>query len=401
MERLRNWFKLYFKETDKLLFFLSLIASVIGAVMVYSASMYKMQPGKLHHDVKIMILISIVGLLMCIIISFIDYEFIVKMWPVIAIVCIGLMLALFKWGIAPPSRPDSRVWLQFGGSNGYTFQPSELLKIAFIITFAVHIDYIKNEEVIKSFKQVLLLGVHGLVPILLVMKTGDDGSALIFMLIFLGMMYAAGVHWGYFLAGFTAVGVAFPAIWALGDKFILSQDQKNRFLAVIYPELFAKKEAYQQNQGLAAMGSGGFFGSGLFKGPYTQNGQIPESQNDFIFTVIGEELGFIGAFLVIALILAIIIRIIMNGKNSNDTVSHIMCAGMASMIAAQTVINIGMCLQLLPVIGITIPLLSAGGSSSLCTYIGIGLMMSIYRFNQKTPISDFRYQNIVSKNYRY
>lgn len=403
MERIRNWLKLYFKETDKLLFLLSFIVSAIGALMVYSATRYKMNPGELHHDVKIMILVSVVGLLLCIFISFIDYEFIVKMWPLIAIFCLALMLVVFKFGVAPPARPDAKTWLRIGSAeNGITFQPSELLKIGFIITFAVHIDYIKKDEVIKSFKQVLLLGLHGAIPVLMVMKSGDDGSALIFLLMFVGMMYAAGVHWGYFVAGLTAIGVAFPAVWALGDKFLLNQSQKNRFLAVIYPELYAQNEALQQIRGIEAIGSGGFFGSGLFKGAYTQNGRVPESQNDFIFTVVCEELGFIGAVVVIGLLIAIIVRIIINGKKSNDTVSYIMCAGMASMMASQMIINIGMCLQLIPVIGITLPLLSAGGSSSLCIYIGIGLMMSIYRFNQKTPVSDFRYQNIVSKpNYRY
>ena len=143
------------------------------------------------------------------------------------------------------------------------------------------------------------------------------------------MMFAAGVHWGYFAAGFAAVAVAFPAIWALGDKFILNQDQKNRFLAILYPDLYAKNEAFQQNRGIGAIGSGQFFGQGLFNGNYTQSGAVPENQNDFVFSVAGEELGFIGAIAVLVLLAAIILRIVINGKRANDNASYLMCMGMA------------------------------------------------------------------------
>ena len=192
------------------------------------------------------------------------------------------------------------------------------------------------------------------------MATGDDGSALIFMLMFLGMMFAAGVHWGYFAAGFAAVAVAFPAIWALGDKFILNQDQKNRFLAILYPDLYAKNEAFQQNRGIGAIGSGQFFGQGLFNGNYTQSGAVPENQNDFVFSVAGEELGFIGAIAVLVLLAAIILRIVINGKRANDNASYRDVHGHGSMLAAQVIINIGMVLQWLPVIGITLPFFSGG-----------------------------------------
>ena len=350
MQKFRSWFKLYFRETDKLLFFLCLCASAFGMLLVYSATKNgatKLIPSEL----RTMIIAVAAGLILCLLISF-----------------------------------DLKI---------FYFQPSELVKIGFIITFAVHLDAVKDH--VSKFTTVLLLGIHALIPIGLVMATGDDGSALIFMLMFLGMMFAAGVHWGYFAAGFAAVAVAFPAIWALGDKFILNQDQKNRFLAILYPDLYAKNEAFQQNRGIGAIGSGQFFGQGLFNGNYTQSGAVPENQNDFVFSVAGEELGFIGAIAVLVLLAAIILRIVINGKRANDNASYLMCMGMASMLAAQVIINIGMVLQWLPVIGITLPFFSAGGSSNLCVYIGIGLMMSIYRFNQKTPVANFRLQRVVTR----
>ncbi len=391
MQKFRSWFKLYFRETDKLLFFLCLCASVFGMLLVYSATKNgatKLIPSEL----RTMLIAVGVGLILCLLISFLDYEVIIRLWPLIAIFCVLIMCALFKWGVAPNARQDARSWFDL---KIFFFQPSELVKIGFIITFAVHLDAVKDH--VSKFTTVLLLGIHALIPIGLVMGTGDDGSALIFMLMFLGMMFAAGVHWGYFAAGFAAVAVAFPAIWALGDKFILNQDQKNRFLAILYPDLYAKHEAFQQNRGIGAIGSGQFFGQGLFNGNYTQSAAVPESENDFVFTVAAEELGFIGAIAVLVLLAAIILRIVINGKRANDNASYLMCMGMASMLTAQVIINIGMVLQWLPVIGITLPFFSAGGSSNLCVYIGIGLMMSIYRFNQKTPVANFRLQRVVTR----
>lgn len=391
MQKFRSWFKHYFRETDKLLFFLCLCASVFGMLLVYSATKNgatKLIPAEL----RTMIIAVGVGLILCLLISFLDYEVIIRLWPLVAVFCILIMCSLFIWGVAPNARQDARSWLDL---KVFYFQPSELVKIGFIITFAVHLDAVKDH--VSKFTTVLLLGIHALIPIGLVMATGDDGSALVFMLIFLGMMFAAGVHWGYFVAGFAAVVVAFPAIWALGDKFILNQDQKNRFLAILYPDLYAKSEAFQQNRGIGAIGSGQLFGQGLFNGNYTQSAAVPESENDFVFTVAAEEFGFIGAIAVLVLLAAIILRIVINGKRANDNASYLMCMGMASMLAAQLIINIGMVLRWLPVIGITLPFFSAGGSSNLCVYIGIGLMMSIYRFNQKTPAANFRLQRVVTR----
>ena len=388
MQKFRSWFKLYFRETDKLLFFLCLCASAFGMLLVYSATKSGSTTA-IPPDLRTMLMAVGMGLLLCLVISFLDYEVIIRLWPLIALFCILIMCALFVWGVAPNARQDARSWLDL---KVFYFQPSELVKIGFIITFAVHLDAVRDH--VSKFKTVLLLGVHGLIPIGLVVATG---SALIFFLMFLGMMFAAGVHWGYFAAGFAAVAVSFPAIWALGDKFILNQDQKNRFLAILYPDLYAKSEAFQQNRGIGAIGSGQLFGQGLFEGSYTQSGAVPESENDFIFTVAAEEFGFIGAMAVLLLLAAIILRIVINGKRANDNASYLMCMGMASMLAAQTVINIGMVLQWLPVIGITLPFFSAGGSSNLCVYIGIGLMMSIYRFNQKTPAANFRLQRVVTR----
>lgn len=383
-----------FKGTDKLLLILSLLASAFGILMVYSVTKHTLTDGEvIPGDMKTMVLAVAMGVVLCIIISFIDYEFIARLWPLVGIVCIGLMFLVFLFGVAPPLRPDSRVWLDL---KVFYFQPSELVKIGYIITFAVHLDLVK--ENLNSFKNIALLAIHALIPFALVMKTGDAGSALVFLLICMAMLLVAGMHWGYFAAGAGLLAVALPILWVLGDKGgIFKQYQKNRVLAILYPEHYALDEAYQQNQALNAMGSGGIFGKGLFNGEYTQNGAVPEGQNDMILASIGEELGLVGIILVLILLFAIIMRIISVGKKSGDNKAYLMCCGTAAMIGGQAIINISMCIRIFPVIGITLPFFSAGGSSNLCIYIAIGLIMSIYRSTRKQEPVDFRLSSIATR----
>ena len=152
---------------------------------------------------------------------------------------------------------------------------------------------------------------------------------------------------------------------------------------------------YQQNQGMRAIISGGFTGQGLFNGALTQvENAIPEAENDMIFTCIGEELGLLGCAAALLLILGIIVRVTYIGHKSRYGATKLMCYGFAAMLAAQTIVNIGMCLELLPVIGITLPFFSAGGSSNLCVYIGVGLILSIYRFDKEKQAVNYRISNV-------
>ena len=232
--------------------------------------------------------------------------------------------------------------------------------------------------------------VHALIPIALVIKSGDMGSALVFIIITVGMLFIAGLHWGYFLAGGLSMFAMVPLAWI----FLLDNIQKTRFLALIYPEKYPDI-IYQQERGLTALGTGGITGQGLFKGALTQQpNAIPEAENDMIFAVIGEELGLIGCTIALLLLTSIIIRIIRTGKLDKIGNTKVMCYGVASMIAGQVIINIGMCLMLLPVIGITLPFFSAGGSSNICIYFAIGLILSFYRYNQQREMIDVRQSNI-------
>lgn len=362
----------FFKQTDMYMFILCAIASVFGVVMVMSATRYSLKENEfVSREVIIMVIAVILGWVLSLIISAFDYQIFTKFWIVIAVVSIVLMVSLFFIGTGPTARPDARTWIKLGPIN---FQPSELVKIGFIITFGVHLEKLKDN--INKLKSVIQLGIHAMIPIALVALTGDMGSSLVFIVIAAVMLFVAGLHWGYFLGGIAFIGAASPLIWT----YVLKQLQKDRFLALIYPDLYPAI-IYQQRYGMNALGSGGFAGQGIFHGSYTQAGLIPEGQNDMIFTVIGEELGFIGCAGALLLLTLITLRCISVGRKSQEQSTNLICCGMAAMIAGQMIINVGMCLMLLPVVGITLPFFSAGGSANICVYLGIGLILSIYRHN--------------------
>lgn len=387
MKKFFKAIKNFIKETDKVLLLLCLVTSAFGCIVVSSATLWTVDGGgRFSRDFMVMCLAVVLGIIIALIISLIDYEFIMKMAPLIGLFCIGIMVLTLLVGVGPIERPDAKTWLKIGST--FYFQPSEIVKIGFIITFGVHLEKLKNN--INHIFSIFQLLLHALIPIALVIKSGDMGSALVFIIITICMLFIAGIHWGYFLAGGLSLFALVPLAWI----FVLDNIQKSRILALINPEKYPDI-IYQQERGLTAIGSGGITGLGLYKGPLTQTpNAIPEAENDMIFAVIGEELGLLGCTIALLLLTSIIIRIIRTGRLDRIGNTKVMCYGVAGMIAGQIIINIGMCLMLLPVIGITLPFFSAGGSSNVCIYFSIGLILSFYRYNQQREMIDVRQSNI-------
>ncbi len=385
MKKIFSLTKRFFSETDKMLLLLIIATSIFGILMVFSATHCDLAEGQfISRDATVMAAAAFVGIIITLIISALDYNWIMKLWPFIGLFCIALMVVTLLFGVAPEARPDSKCWLDFGGIY---FQSSELVKIGFIITYAMHLELCRDS--INTLRSIILLGVHAAIPIGLVVLTGDMGSALVFIFIAIGMLFFAGLHFGFFACGAITAIAASPLIW----MFVFSDYQKNRFLALIKPEDFPD-ESFQQLRGLNALGSGGFFGQGFLKGAYTQAGAVPESENDMIFSVVGEETGFLGCLIALALLFLIVWEMFRIGKNSREFSAQLACCGMAVLITSQVIINLGMCLMVLPVIGITLPFFSAGGSSTLCLYVGLGLVFSIYRYNRSREVVNFRLSKI-------
>lgn len=372
-----------FGGIDHLSMITAIICAIYGFILVYSAFYRTLdQTDILSSSVKVMrvtVIAALVGIVGAMILSMINYEVISKLWPIIGAVCIIMMVVTYFFGTGPSNRPDARCWLDFGF---FTIQTSEFMKVGFIISFSYHLDLVRDN--INRLKTIIPLVIHGVIPIALVLITGDAGSALIFMIMFIGLLFAAKINIGYFVAGICAIIVGFIAAWRLN---IIDGLQRTRIIALFYPELYSDV-MYQQNNGKIALGGGGLFGQGYLNGKLTQSGAVPVNESDMILTVAGEELGFVGAMAVIILLAILIVRIIFIGLKARDNVGYLMCMGVAAMLISQLIVNVGMELSLLPCIGITLPLFSSGGSSSLSIFLALGLVFSVYRFsmNQKETL---------------
>ena len=204
----------------------------------------------------------------------------------------------------------------------------------------------------------------------------DDGTALVFLFIFVCMIFSAGLQLRYVLAAIGLAAAAVPVAWF----YIMSDDQKLRILALFYPELDTAGILYQQYNAKIAIGSGGGFGEGLFVGEHVY---VPEIYNDFIFSFAGQAVGFVGCMGIILLLFALCSRFLYIARKSGDLLGGFVGVGLFATFAFQTIINIGMNLSILPVIGITLPLFSAGGTSVLTLYLGIGLALSVYMHNRE------------------
>ena len=369
------------RGTDWLTIGLCLACSAFGLVLVHSATLAgaqlkeKLVFGLFSSEVFNSAGGVAAGLVFALAISFLDYELLLKFWYVIAGGCALLMLLLIPFGAAlNPLRPDARLWFDLGFID---FQPSELLKMGFIISFTWHLH--RERERINKLKTILMLGAHALIPFGLVVITGDLGSAIVFLAITAGMLFIAGLKMRWFAALFGLLGAAFPLVWI----YFISSFQKMRVYAVYFPwpkydfltEADFKDKIYQQQQAVNAIGSGQLFGRGLFNGTV----DVPVRESDMIFSVAGEELGFIGAAAVLLCITLVVARLILVSSRTRNLRARLLCAGVALMIGAQAIINIGVCLKLLPVTGITLPFISAGGSSNLSLYLTIGLVLTVFR----------------------
>ncbi len=362
----------FFRESDKLMLILCLFATSYGCIAVFSTTRYM----ESYRPFLVQVLGMLMGLCAAIVISTFDYERFLNRWYIIGILGLIPVILTFFIGIAPEGT-DDKAWLDLGIT---AFQPSELMKIAFVITFSEHIRKIKPN--INKIKYLLPLCAHGVFPVALILFQGDYGTALVFAVMFIFMMWAGGVSWKYFLIAFSAVLAASPLIYF----FVLNEDHRERIKLLFDIEGDIQGIGYQQWRGRIALANGGLTGQGFLQGDLTQAGVIPESHNDFIFVSIGEEFGFLGCLVVIILIAAIALRCIRIARICTNEGGKYICVGIFAMIFAQAVINIGMCSSVLPVIGVTLPFFSAGGTSLLCLYLGVGLVLNVYMHRNSRTI---------------
>ena len=380
----------YIKRADIILWLLLAMISAYSLVLLRSVD-YATGSGYFRTQ-----LLAIgLGVAAAVVVILIDYAEIANFWYLLAGFSIFLMIytSFFGEQVVGSGGVDAKAWINIAGR---TFQSSELVKIAFILTFAKHLDVLRKGSKLDHPLHVMLLGCHALVPMLLCEMQGDTGAAIVFFAIFLAMSLSAGIKLRYFAALGGIVLVALPLLW----MFVMKDYQKARFTAVFNLEdpTVQMEDGYQQYQGRISIGSGRLDGTGLFNGTRVANKSVPFQQSDYIFSVAGEELGFIGCSLILLLLLLFMAKVLHVASTSRDDLGRYICFGFFGMIALQSVSNIGMCLALLPAMGVTLPFFSAGGSSAACMYLGFGLVQAVYmrrkesdgmRLKRKQPLRFF------------
>lgn len=325
------------------------------------------------------IAMTAVGLCAVMLITHMDYRIFVERYSKLlffaSVALLAITLIVGETG-ANGTESANKSWLTIIkiGSRSFMIQPSEFVKIAFIISFSKHLSMVK--KTINEIKTLIPLAIHALAIVGLILLSGDLGVALVYMGIVAIMLAFAGLSRWYFIGAIILVIIAFPFIWPL-----LSSYQQNRILIGFQPELDPTGFGFQPLLSLDAISAGGFFGRGINSGGFYEI--LPASHTDFIFSTYCEMFGFFGAIVFIAVLTALVLRMIRIARECKSEFGSLICIGITAMFIVQSVMNLGMCLALLPVIGITLPFMSAGGSSMLALWISMGFVHAISAHDKK------------------
>ena len=372
--------KSFWRKGDLVLLLLCVLTSAFGCFMIASAKNY----AGFTRYLLIQMAAVVLGIFLYIIVSSINADFISeqRIWLVI-FNCFMLALLLTPWATDHNSGNWSWVKLPF---LPFDIQPAEFCKITFVIILASVMASHQNRpsNPISVMHMVLHLGlVAGANWVI----SGDLGVSTIFVASFVVMAWTGGVHWGWFATAIGGVAAITPYAW----NNILTQRQRNRFLVLFDPSIdpLGLDERYQAMRSQLSLNGGGLMGQGFMNGNRTQTGALPSQHTDFIFSAIGEELGYLGCLLVLGLMAAIIFRCIQVGNRTQDYLRKMLCYGVASVLIYQTIINVGMCMGVAPVIGLTLPFISYGGSSVASLFAMMGIVSGVHA--RPAPQSHERY----------
>ena len=355
------------KKGDMILLLLCLITSAFGCVAIASAtSAEKFGDSNLKYIV-IQLAATLLGVIAYALVSSIDIDAMSerRSWLVAFNVCLLLLLVPF----GTDNNTGNRSWLDIPGVP-VMIQPAEICKISYVVIMASVMNAHQNR--ISTFPSIMHMALHLCILVGLNMVLSKDaGVSLIFVFIFIGMAFGGGVSLGWFALAIGAIAIAFPVIFPY-----LGEHQQNR-IKILFDETIDPQginERYHYMMNLKSLTGGGLTGQGLFNGNRTQGGNLFAQHTDYIFSSMGEELGFFGCVMIMLLELGIIARCIMVGMKCPDYMRRIICFGAASALTFQVMINIGMCIGVMPVIGLTLPLISYGGSSGVTIYAMLGLV---------------------------
>ncbi|MCI9649609.1 FtsW/RodA/SpoVE family cell cycle protein [Oscillibacter sp.] len=377
--RLKSILTDFFQQADLVLLALCCVSTLYGIVLIFSATQY-MENGRWLRYVGVQGAAMVIGVCAYIFMSMLDLENVMKRWKWLVlfnIVFIGLLMTPLGVG----HSTGNVAWLKFPGIP-FQIGPAEVVKISFTLLLAKQLEWLREEKRdLKSFRSALMAAGHTLLLMgWYVIISKDMGNALTFFFIFLCMAFAAGFALRWFALLFAGIGGAVAALLLLDLVPKSMEYMVNRFRILFDHSLDPLGVGWQQNRSLLAIGSGGVFGQGYMNGTQSQNREstnLPKRWTDFIFSVCGEELGLIGCFLIILLLAALIFRVLLVAYQSQSHFHSYVCVGMAAMLVYQTIINIGMCLFIMPTIGVTLPFFSYGGSSIVTLYTSMGVVSNI------------------------
>ena len=368
-----------FRKCDLILLLLCVIANAFGLLIIASATNYR---GSLQH-VERQLIASLGGIFLFVLISSFNIDSILERRWLLMLVMYGMLFLLIPFGTDNGSGNRSWLALSFLPFN---IQPAEICKVFFILVCASIMGARQNRpsaisSVLRSFIPLLVL--FGLNMVL----SGDLGVSSIFLFVYFVMAVAGGISLIWFAIAGGAVVVGFPFFWSMLDGY-----QKNRFLILFDPSIdpLGINERYHTMRSMRSLTGGGLLGQGLFQGNRTQTyGALPAQHTDYIFSAIGEELGYLGCIFTIVLLFLVVARVIWVGVRSPDYTRRLICFGSAAALIFQIIINVGMCMGVMPVIGLTLPFISYGGSSIITLYGMLGLVSGV--FARPSPTSYERY----------
>lgn len=359
----RSMFKLI-KELDWKL--IAIVVCIFGfGLTILSSATHATTTGN-YKQITTQGIAFLLGMGLIFVMLLFDYNFIGKYYKALYIVSIILLALVWIPGLGK-SNGGARSWLNLGF---FDFQTSELAKLTFILSYAKIVEDKKGK--LKTIKEIIPLALYAAPIILLLLIQPDLGTAIVFCCIIGGMLFTAGLNDKIIKRGLIAIVIAMPLMYML-----MANHQRIRIDAYLNPEDVTLPGNYQVMQSMIAIGSGGTTGKGLYEGTQNQNNFLPVQDSDFIFAVVGEELGLIGMSVIILLYGLFLIRMIVISKEAKDFYGTLIVVGVASMFAYQVIQNIGMTVAVIPVTGVTLPFVSYGGSSLMTSLANLGLVLNV------------------------
>jgi rod shape determining protein RodA len=354
------------RRLDWILLVTVLALSLVGTLLVWSAT----RGGDPRTFFVKQMLAIVVGLILVLAISALDYRKLRSWAPwLYALSLLGLVAALTPLG-TPVN--GSKSWITLPA--GYQVEPSEFAKLAVILMSAKFLSDARRSGVRPRLRAVALTVGFAAVPLVLILKEPDLGVAVLILVVLAGLIALSGIRL-YWLAGFAAAGALL--VLAVLKLHLLKAYQLSRLTAFAHPEANPQGSGYSAAQAKIAIGSGGMFGQGLFHGKMIAANFVPEQHTDFIFAVAGEELGFVGAAVIIGLLAVLLLRALRIAARAEDQFGMLIASGIAIWFAVQAFINIGMTVGIMPVTGLPLPFVSYGGSAMFADMLAVGCLQAV------------------------